>query len=138
MSKFWCESSSISILCVCEQRLLWFSVHLHRLARAFAARQCDKYQNIMCWHIICISKMFGPHSAVRSTPASNLGYLASPRTIFNGCQIVHLDPLDAKRRCPKINWYGLCEKAWFPWQPISDLRMGACLQKYSYLSCNLS
>ena len=33
------------------------------------------------------------------TPASNLGYLASPRTIFHGCQIVHWDPLDGKRRC---------------------------------------
>ena len=33
------------------------------------------------------------------TPASNLGYLAPPRTIFHGCQIVHWDPLDAKRRC---------------------------------------
>ena len=35
------------------------------------------------------------------TPASNLGYLAPPRTIFHGCQIVHWDPLDGKRRCPK-------------------------------------
>ena len=34
----------------------------------------------------------------------------------------------------KKNWYGLCENAWFPWQPIADLRMGVCLQKYSYLS----
>ena len=23
------------------------------------------------------------------------------------------------------NWYGLCENAWFPWQPIADLRRGA-------------
>ena len=35
------------------------------------------------------------------TPASNLGYLAPPRTIFHGCQIVHWDPLDGKRRCPQ-------------------------------------
>ena len=35
-------------------------------------------------------------------------------------------------------WYGLCENAWFPWQPIVDLRMGVCLQKYSYLSCYVS
>ena len=26
-----------------------------------------------------------------------------PRTIFHGCQIVHWDPLDGKRRCPKKN-----------------------------------
>ena len=41
---------------------------------------------------------------IRFTPASNLGYLAPPpppRTIFHGCQIVHWDPLDGKRRCPK-------------------------------------
>ena len=25
----------------------------------------------------------------------------TPRTSFHGCQIVHWDPLDAKRRCPK-------------------------------------
>ena len=25
----------------------------------------------------------------------------TPRTIFHGCQIVHLDPLDGKRRCPQ-------------------------------------
>ena len=35
-------------------------------------------------------------------------------------------------------WYGLCKNAWFPWQPIADLRIGICLQKYSYLSCYLS
>ena len=41
-----------------------------------------------------------------STPASNLGYLAPPRTIFHGCQIVRWDPLDGKRRCPqkKLVW----------------------------------
>ena len=26
-------------------------------------------------------------------------------------------------------WYGLCENAWFPWQPIADSRMVLCLQK---------
>ena len=38
-----------------------------------------------------------------NNPASNLGYLAPPRTIFHGCKIVHWDPLDAKRRCPQKN-----------------------------------
>ena len=43
---------------------------------------------------------------VHNTPASNLGYLAPPppRTIFHGCQIVHWDPLDGKRRCPQKNF----------------------------------
>ena len=31
-------------------------------------------------------------------------------------------------------WFGLCENAWFPWQPIADLTMVVCLQNYSYLS----
>ena len=64
----------------------------------------------------------------RYTPASNLGYLAPPRTIFHGCQIVHWDPLDGKRRCPqKKFWFGLCEIAWFLCQPIANLRRGVCL-----------
>ena len=46
--------------------------------------------------------------------------------------------LDAKRRYPKLFWYGLCENTWFPWQPIADLRIGLYLQNYSYLSCFLS
>ena len=32
-------------------------------------------------------------------------------------------------------WFGLCEIAWFLWQPIANLRRGVCLQNYSYLSC---
>ena len=35
-------------------------------------------------------------------------------------------------------WFGLCENTWFLWQPIANLRMGVCLQKYSYLLCYLS
>ena len=43
-----------------------------------------------------------PKHIIAHTPASNLGNLAPPpRTIFHGCQIVHLDPLDGKRRCPQ-------------------------------------
>ena len=30
-------------------------------------------------------------------------------------------------------WYGLYENAWFPWQPIADLRMG-----YAYKSTHIS
>ena len=43
-------------------------------------------------------------SGIQSTPPSNLGYLAPPRTIFHGCKIVYLDPLDGKRRCPQKNF----------------------------------
>ena len=42
-----------------------------------------------------------------NTPASNLCYLAPPRTIFHGCQIVHCDPLDGKRRCPKTLFWAM-------------------------------
>ena len=49
----------------------------------------------------------------------------TPRTIFHGCQIVHWDPLNAKRRCPqKKFWFGLCEIAWFLLQPRANLRRG--------------
>ena len=68
----------------------------------------------------------------------NLGYLAPPGQFLMGAKLFIGTPLDAKRRCPQKIWYGLCENAWFPWQPIADLRMGVCLQKYSYLSCYLS
>ena len=30
-------------------------------------------------------------------------------------------------------WFGLCENAWFPWQPIADLRWG-----YAYKSTHIS
>ena len=46
----------------------------------------------------------GPILTETCTPTSNLGYLAPPRTIFHGCQIVYWDPLDAKRRCPQKNF----------------------------------
>ena len=56
------------------------------------------------------------------TPASNLGYLASPGQFFMGAKL-----FIAKRRCPKKSCYGLCEHAWFLWQPKADFRMGyAC------------
>ena len=45
--------------------------------------------------------IFWSNFAYLYTPASNLGYLATPRTIFHGCQIVHWDPLNAKRSYPQ-------------------------------------
>ena len=39
----------------------------------------------------------------------------------------------------KINWFGLCENAWFPWQPVMLFsRKGVDLQTQSYLSFYLS
>ena len=62
---------------------------MYSLTRAFS----------VCFNALCSSRQFF------STPASNLGYLAPPpRTIFHGCQIVHWDPLDGKRRCPQKNF----------------------------------
>ena len=53
-------------------------------------------------HVACMFlPYFQEYSDTIYTPASNLGYLAPPRTIFHGCQIVHWDPLGGKRRCPQ-------------------------------------
>ena len=48
------------------------------------------------------------------TQASNSGYLP-PRTIFHGCQIVYWVQ---NKVVLKMNWFWLCENAWFPWQPV--------------------
>ena len=53
--------------------------------------------------------------------------------------ILFIGPPERKTKLSsKQIWYGLCENALFPWQPIADLRIGVCLQKYSYLSCYLA
>ena len=91
------------------------------------------------------SLIFGPSLPWRvgiyimtpDTPASNLSNLAPPGQFFMGAKLFIGTSLDAKRRCLQKNWFGLCENAWFPWQPIADLRLGVFLQKYSYLSCYL-
>ena len=46
-----------------------------------------------------------------------LSLTCTPWTIFLGCKISHYDPLNAKQSSKK-NLPGLCENAWFPWQPI--------------------
>ena len=43
--------------------------------------------------------------------------------IFHGCKIVHWDPWNAKRRCPKKNGMGYVKMLGFQ-QPIADLRRG--------------
>ena len=68
------------------------------------------------------------------TPASNLGYLGPTGQFFMGAKLFIGTPYMQNEGVLK-KWYRLCENAWFPWQPIVDLRMGICLQKYSYLSC---
>ena len=40
-------------------------------------------------------------SSLQFTSGANLTYLALPRTIFHGCQIVHWDPRNAKNFCPQ-------------------------------------
>ena len=47
-----------------------------------------------------------------------------PRTIFHGSLFVHWDPLNVKQSCPKVNLFGICEIARFPWEPITDSMMG--------------
>ena len=46
--------------------------------------------------------------------------------IIHGCQIIYKDPLNKKKLPSKINVFGICENKWFPWQPITDSRMGVC------------
>ena len=55
-SKFWLDFFSTSVLCTCKQ--------LCRLAWAFVTPQCDKYRNLMCWHlytstIVLLVKLLG-------------------------------------------------------------------------------
>ena len=49
---------------------------------------------------------------------TNLDYLTSPQDNFSSVPNVSWDPLNANQSCPKIIWYGLCDNAWFPWQPL--------------------
>ena len=51
MSDFWSDTSSTSILYVCEQRNSGGTAQMRRLAWAFAGRLCDKYHNLMSWLI---------------------------------------------------------------------------------------
>ena len=41
------------------------------------------------------------YSRFTNTQAYNLGYIASTEENIHGCQIVHRDPLNAKRNCPQ-------------------------------------
>ena len=41
-----------------------------------------------------------------------------PRTFLHGCQIVHWDPLNAKRSCPKQKIGMGYLNAWFQWQQL--------------------
>ena len=62
------------------------------------------------------------------TPASNLGYLASPQDNFSWVPNCSLGPpgWETKVSSKKI-WFGLCEIAWFLCQHIANLRKGVCL-----------
>ena len=72
-------------------------------------------------------------------PASNLGYHAAPKDNFSWVPNCSLGPPECETKVSsKEFWFGLCEIAWFLWQPIANLRRGVCLQNYSYLSCYLS
>ena len=51
MSDFWSDSSSTSILYVCEQLGSGETVRMRSLAWAFAVRLCDKYHNLKSWLI---------------------------------------------------------------------------------------
>ena len=70
------------------------------------------------------------------TPASNLGYLASPQDNFSWVPNCSLGPpgWETKVSSKKI-WFGLCEIAWFPCQPIANLsRGGGSAYKITHIS----
>ena len=62
----------------------------------------------------------------------------TPRTIFDGCQIVHWEPLDAKRRCPQKNGMGYVKMHGFYGNPNRIREWGYAFKSNSYLSCYLS
>ena len=47
MSDFWSDTSSVSILHVCEQRRLWRDYADAQARLSFAGRLCDKYHNLI-------------------------------------------------------------------------------------------
>ena len=78
---------------------------------------CILFQSLFRWHSIKVT--------------------LHPQAFFHGCQIVHWDPLNAKRRCPKkmvsAMWNCMVSMA-----THSEFEKGVSLQNYSYLSCYLS
>ena len=99
-------------------------------------RQPAKFCNQVCYLIVSIPDLCT--LTYFNTPTSNLGYPA-PQDNFSWMPNSLLGPPGCETKVSsKFFWFGLFENAWFPWQPIADLRMGVCLLKYSYLSCYLS
>ena len=63
-----------------------------------------------------------------NTPASNLGYLAPPppQKHFSWVPNCSLGPPGWETKVSsKIFWFGLCEIAWFLWQPVANLKGGS-------------
>ena len=58
--------------------------------------------------------MLNFHKRHTHTPASNLAYLASPRTRSDRCQIVYRDPLNVKQSCSKNKLVLAMSKCRFP------------------------
>ena len=93
--------------------------------------------NAIWYFVRSVENDLGPSQTY--TPASNLGYLASPQDNFSWVPNCLLGPPGWETKVfSKKFWFGLCEIAWFLWQPIANLRRGVCLQNYIYLSCYLS
>ena len=53
----------------------------------------------------------------------------NPQNNFSWVPNCSLGPPGCKTKVSlKQNRFGLCENAWFPWQHITDLRIGVCLK----------
>ena len=55
---------------------------------------------------------------LKYTKASKLAYLVPPGQFLMGAKLFIGSPKVQNKVVLKINWYGPCENAWFPWQPI--------------------
>ena len=81
----------------------------------------------------------GTHQNKGRYPGIQFRLPCTPQDNFSWVPNCSLGPPGCETKVSsKKFWFGLCEIAWFLWQPIANLRMGVCLQNYSYLSCYLS
>ena len=80
---------------MCSDYILAFNPHL-RLAHVRFKNDYTKPSTE------CIHRIWSKMSALTLYPGIQFRLPCTPpRTIFHGCQIVHWDPLDGKRRCPQ-------------------------------------
>ena len=106
---------------------------------------CDEYLPILYTSEIInmrnVSTKFRPKLLLKLSvlPGIQFRLPCTPQDNFSWVPNYSLGPPKYETKVSsKKFWSGLCEIAWFLWQPIANLRRRVCLQNYSYLSCYLS